>query len=83
METVIVLGIPIVKGPGTTLTLATVKPGRTGVAPVVGVPYKTMFCTAVLNAADGLASGESYGTREAYRAPRVTAFSRLFYWRNV
>jgi len=43
METVIVLGIPIVKGPGTTLTFAAVKPGRTGVVPAVVLPYRTMF----------------------------------------
>jgi len=58
MATVISVGIPLVKVT-VRLTLPVPKPGSTGVAPAVGVPYNTMFWTAVLNAADGVVLGES------------------------
>jgi hypothetical protein len=64
METVIALGTPFVKVT-VRFTFPVVKPVRTGEVPAVGLPYRTMFFTAVLNASDGVVVAESYGTTAA------------------
>ena len=61
METVIFVGILSVgsKNAPTKFTFAAVKPGRTGVVPAVVLPYRTMFCTLVLNAVLAVEVSES------------------------